>query len=262
MLVLQEIDDVGVCTLTLNRPERLNAWTPEMGRVMEHLLREADADPAVRVVVITGAGRAFCAGLDMSDRGVDVDPNSRAEYFPHMVRKPVIAAINGAAIGIGITFPLLCDIRVVAADAKLSFAFVRRGVISELGSHLTLPRLVGHGPAAELLLSGRVFLGEEAAALRLATAALPADQVLQHAIGLARDICVNVAPASAALTKRLLWQQALAPWREMVANERKLFDWVAQQPDAGEGVRAFVEKRAPRWSANALDQLPPLSGGK
>ena len=164
--ILYDVDD-GVALVTLNRPEKLNAMTALMGAEMGDAMAEADADDAVRAVVITGAGRAFCAGADLgSGKGFgagwgDVEREYR-RMLPMEVRKPVIAAINGPAVGAGLTWPLQADIRYVASDAKLAFAFVRRGVLPELASHVILPRLAGLSRASELLLSGRTFLGEEA----------------------------------------------------------------------------------------------------
>src|SRR5947207_8179010 len=179
--------DGGVATVTLNRPERMNAWNADLARELSRALDEADADDGVRAVVITGAGRAFCAGADLESGAATFDARRNESRrnredeplrLPYEIRKPVIAAINGAAVGVGITYPLLADVRFVADDAKISFAFVRRGMMPELASHAILPKVVGLSNAADLLLTGRMISGEEAARIGLASAALPRDEVL------------------------------------------------------------------------------------
>jgi len=272
--LLLDVDDAGVATLTLNRPEAMNAWTGRMAHEVDQALRRCDADDAVRAVVITGAGRAFCAGADLG-RGGDTfrppEPPERASgaprpergaprpeaepLWPFQMKKPVIAALNGHAIGVGITFPMTCDIRYVAEDAKLQFAFVRRGVIPELASHTIVPRVVGLSRAADLLLSGRMFTGREAAEWGLASQALPRDQVLPVALAHAREFRL-AAPASVALSKRLLWEGLGATAPEMMKREGPLFAWAGRQPDAREGVVAFLEKREPAWKLRPSVDLP------
>jgi len=263
-----EVDE-QVATLTLNRPEHLNAFTGRMGVEWGDALARCDADDAVRAVVITGAGRAFCAGADLS-RGKDAfggEPRAerpRAErprperepLQPWQVRKPVVAAINGHAIGVGLTLPMQCDVRFVAEDAKLAFAFVRRGVIPELASHVIVARVAGLSRAADLLLSGRTFSGREAAELGLASRALPAAEVLPAARAWAREIALHTAPASVALSKRLLWEGVTDSVPAMLRKEEALFDWVRRQPDAIEGVVSFVEKRPPSWKVRPSQDLP------
>src|SRR4051794_12186101 len=183
--VIYEAAD-GIATVTLNRPEHLNAWTSRLGAELGGAMAEADGDDDVRAVVVTGAGRAFCAGADLSggEFGGGDAPRLRSRW-PYEVRKPVIAAINGHAVGVGLTYPMTCDVRYVAEDAKLAFAFVRRGAIPELGSHAIVPRVAGFSVAAEVMLSGRTFPGTEAAALGLVSKALPRDEVLPAALALA-----------------------------------------------------------------------------
>ena len=172
----------SVAILTLNRPQRMNAWTGAMALELSHALGVCNSDDAVRVIVLTGAGRAFCAGADLGGGGdtfgdfVERRDSKREPapiLFPWQIDKPVIAAINGHAIGVGITYPMMCDIRFVAADAKIQFAFVRRGILPELASHAIVARVAGLSNAADLLLSGRMIRGSEAAELGLASAALP-----------------------------------------------------------------------------------------
>jgi len=252
-----ENDDHGVATLTLNRPEAMNAWSGRMAHEVEQALLRCEADDTVRALVVTGAGRAFCAGADLSGGGGsfqgrepsgEPQPNARDfpdRFWPFQMTKPVIAAINGHAIGVGITFPMTCDLRIVAEEAKLQFAFVRRGVIPELGSHAIVPRVVGLSRAADLLLSGRMFSGREAAELGLASRALPASEVLPAAVAYAREFRL-AAPVAVALSKRLLWESLGVP--EMMKREAPLFAWSGRQTDAREGVVSFLEKREPVWT--------------
>ncbi|WP_322857457.1 enoyl-CoA hydratase/isomerase family protein [Mycobacterium shigaense] len=265
--VLVEVS-AGVAVLTLNRPEQLNAYTAEMGALLSRAYRDCDADDDVRAIVITGAGRAFCTGADISGEASPFDAPSADGSFSASpidpaafeLRKPVIAALNGHAVGIGLTIALQADIRIVAEDAKYVVVQVRRGVLPDCMSHWTCAHLTNLGVAAEVLLTGRTFSGGEAAALGIANRALPADQVLDHALEMARDIAVNVAPMSAALCKRLLWDSAIHGYtpRQVASLETRLHHRVMGTPDAAEGVAAFVGKRAPRFSATVSSEWTPL----
>ncbi len=257
--------DDGVALVTLNRPDRLNAFTGRMGDELGRIYGRCDADDAVRAVVLTGAGRAFCAGADF-ERGSETfaSPSGPVREFTASpvrpraweVRKPVVAAINGHAIGIGLTIPMQCDIRLVAEDARLGFVHVRRGVIPDAHSHWTVPRAAGFAVAAELLLTGREFSGREAVALGLASRALPAAEVLPAALELARDVARNTAPLSVALSKRLLWSgTALGP-DDVERVETELHRVVMGREDAREGVVAFVEKRDPVWQLSPTRDWP------
>jgi len=253
-----------VATVTLNRPERMNAFVPLMGDELGDAMARCDEDDGIRAVVVTGAGRAFCAGADLGagdrsfDSGREPAPSRRERrpLEPWQVRKPVIAAINGHAIGVGITYAMQCDIRFVAQDAKIAFAFVRRGVIPELASHAMLPRIVGFSRAADLLLSGRTVLGTEAADLGLASRSLPATEVLAHALDYAHDLASNTAPVSVAAAKRLLWEGINSTVPEMHRREDALFRQVGREADAVEGVMSFVEKRAPAWKLSPTADYP------
>lgn len=263
--VLYEVDN-GVALVTLNRPEAMNSWTPQLSDELMLVCGAADADDEVRSLVVTAKGRAFCAGADLSGGesgflGGGSTAQQGPRLWPHQVRKPVIAAINGHAVGVGITYPMLCDIRIVSETAKIQYAMVRRGVIPELGSHALLPRVVGFAKAAELMLTGRQFLGAEAVELGLASRAVPADQVLSVAMGIARDIAVNVAPVSAALAKKLMWEGLNTPIDTMLALESSLLPKLATMPDSGEGVRAFFEKREPRWQGRVSSDVPDVCWG-
>ena len=250
--VLYAVAD-GVATVTLNRPEAMNAWTPQLSDELTMAMGAADTDDNVRAIVVTGAGRAFCAGADLSG-GEDGFLGGQASKYdgprrwPHHTSKPVIAAINGHAVGVGITYPMLADIRIASETAKIQYAMVRRGILPELGSHVILPRILGFSRAAELLLTGRMLTGAEAADLGLVSRAVPADEVLPAAMEIARDIAVNTAPVSVALAKRLMWEGMNTGIDEMIATEGRIINKLAASPDSVEGVRAFFEKRTPQWS--------------
>ena len=253
----------GVAVITLNRPEQLNAFTGTMGRELGEAYRACDADDAVRVVVLTGAGRAFCAGADMSGGAAtfekqDEEGFSAAGVEPPAweVRKPVIAALNGHAVGIGFTLSLQCDIRFMAREGKYGVLQVRRGVMPDAYSHWTLPRIVGISRAAELLLSGRTFRGDEAAELGLASRVLPAEEVLPAALELARDIAVNTAPLSVAIAKRLLWESPTLTRADVGRKETELHHHLMGRADALEGVMAYLEGRPPRWKLSVNHDWP------
>ncbi|OBA63929.1 crotonase [Mycobacterium sp. 1100029.7] len=260
--------DAGVAVLTLNRPKHLNAYTTEMGALLSRAYRECDEDDDVRAIVITGAGRAFCAGADFSDGATPFESPGDQNAFSASpidpaafeLRTPVIAALNGHAIGIGLTIALQADIRVVAQDAKYGVVQVRRGVIPDCMAHWTLAHLTSLGVAAEVLLTGRTFDGAEAVDFGIANRALPAADVLAHALQMARDIAVNVAPMSAALSKRLLWDTAIQHYtpRQVASLETQLHHRVLGTADAREGVAAFFDKRDPRFSARVSQDWEAL----
>lgn len=259
-----------IAVVTLNRPEQLNAFSPRMGRELGHAFMALDASEEVRAIVVTGAGRAFCAGAALDDEGstfksapaeADLGP-AVSEISPWELATPILAAINGPAVGVGLTYPLSWDVRIAAEDAKLAFAFTRRGLIPEATSLWLLSRAIGSSRALELLLSGRTFSGAEAADLGLVSRALPAAQVLEATLDLARDIAVNAAPASVAVTKRMFYSHLASPDRAgSRAAERAAFTWFAGQPDAREGIRAFLERRQPAWSMSKHDAPPVADPG-
>lgn len=272
--ILFEVED-RVAVVTLNRPERLNAWNEEMGDELARAMKRCDEDDEIRAVVITGKGRAFCAGQDLTSGGgafsayasdrekMEATLEKARRYdgypgpFPLHVRKPVLAAINGHAIGVGITYPMTCDIRFVAEEAKIQFAFARRGVLPELWSHLIVARVAGLSNAADLLLTARVVRGREFCQMGLASAALPADKVLPAAKELARRV-VKSAPVSVAISKRLLWQGLNMSLAELGAKEALMFGWTATQSDSQEGVVSFLEKREPRWKLRVSRDMPDV----
>lgn len=254
----------GVTTITLNRPEQLNAFDATMTAELSDAIVRFDAEDATRAIVVTGAGRAFSAGADVSgsrppgsDDDAPAGPVEPPRLRPWELRTPIIAAINGAAVGMGLTYPMMWDIRIVAEDAKLGFVFTRRGLVPEGNASWLLPRLVGAGTALELLLTGRIFSGTEAARIGLATRAVPRHEVLEAATDLAIDIAANTAPAAVAVTKRMMYEfmQDGDRWAAR-RRELEMFAWARQQPDAGEGVRSFIEKRAPAWSGVSVADIP------
>lgn len=265
--LLADLHDDGVLVVTLNRPDTRNAFSGAMGRALGDMYRYADRADEVRVVVVTGTPPAFCAGADFSS-GAEVfsSPDGRQEARPFSanpvdppawrIRKPVIAAVNGHAIGIGFTLTLHCDLRFMALEGKYGIVQVRRGVMPDAMSHWTLPRLVGLATAADLLLTGRTFTGAEARELGVASRVLPADEVLPHALEVAHDIAVNTAPVSVAVSKRLLWGTFAMSPTEVDHAETELHRHVMGAPDAREGVMAFLERREPQWSMTVGSDWP------
>jgi enoyl-CoA hydratase/carnithine racemase len=258
-----------VATITLNRSDRMNAYTWRMGRELQHAFQNLDRDDDVRAIVVTGAGRAFCAGADLESgedtfKGRSFDNRKQVEadlpvedVEPWELSTPIIAAINGPAVGVGITLPMQWDIRIAAEDAKLGFVFTRRGVVPEANSNWIVPRLVGLSKAMELMLTGRIFTGAEAAAMGLASKALPAGEVLGHAQELGREIARNNAPAAVAATKKMLYRFLQETDRKAAHHiEDEVFAWAGKSPDTAEGIKAFLEKRDPDWSMSKNSDLP------
>jgi enoyl-CoA hydratase/carnithine racemase len=262
--VLYEVRESGVAVVTLNRPERMNAWGGGLAAGFYAALDAAEADPAVRVVVLTGSGRAFCAGADMGDLSSIESANTdgdadiskmvgeRHPHFATTLRKPIIAAINGACAGIGLTQALMCDVRFAAAGAKFTTAFARRGLIAEYGISWILPRVVGWGAALDLLLTGRVFYAEEAAALGMVKEVVAPEELLSHAIAYAEDIAANCAPSSLAVIKQQVYGDTMTDVSDASAQAEKLMHESMLRPDFIEGITAFFEKRPPNF--------PPLKG--
>jgi enoyl-CoA hydratase/carnithine racemase len=253
-----------VLVLTLNRPDRLNAWTDALEDRYHACLDAAEDDPEVRAIVITGAGRGFCAGADMSDleRGAASDTAAQAELrerprprtFPLTVRKPMIAAINGAAAGLGLVEALYCDLRFAAPEAKLTTAFARRGLIAEYGIAWLLPRLIGPSRALDLLLSGRVVQGEEALRLGLVDRVCDPGRLLDDAVAYAAELATHCSPWSMATIKAQVHADLDRPFAEAVAAADELMLASFARPDVEEGVRSYLEGRAP-----AFPSLDPRS---
>ncbi|MFP3898805.1 MAG: crotonase/enoyl-CoA hydratase family protein [Dehalococcoidia bacterium] len=268
-----EISD-AVLTITLNRPDKLNAYTPEMDIELMDALNRADEDDNVRVVIVTGAGRAFCAGADLSRRDETFDYIARGleeseethrdrgglvALRLYDMKKPLIAAINGPAVGFGITMTLPMDIRLASDNARMGFVFVRRGIVPEACSSWFLPRIVGISQALEWVLSGRVFDAREALAQGLVSELLTLDALITRAREIAAEIARNTSAVSVALSRQLLWRSLGAdhPLEAHRAESRCIF-WTGAQPDASEGILSFLEKRPPRFTMRPSCQMPPF----
>lgn len=244
----------GIAVLTLNRPAQQNAFTPAMAAELSAALQRCDVEDNIRVVVITGTPPAFCAGADLSSRVGDV--SATIEPAPWRVRKPVIAAVNGHAVGIGLALALQCDLRYLARDAVYGLNQVRRGVLADGYSHWTLPRLVGMANAADIMLTGRTFDGDEAKAMGLANGCLPGGEVLPMALAIAHDIANGSAPLPVAMSKRLLWE-GLGMSPTMVGQlETDLNEHVTKSIDGGEAMAAFKERRQPNWTGSVSEEWP------
>jgi len=270
--ILYEVKN-GIATVTLHRPDKMNAVTPSMRKELIQAFHEADGDDAVRVVVVTGMGKAFCAGADLSSGGSTFDQSRRlgreVPISEHRdgggqialaifrCRKPVIAAMNGHAVGVGITMTLPMDIRVVAEDAKIGFVFTRRGVVPDACASWFLPRIVGISKAAELIYTGRVFRAAEEANSGLFNWVVPHDEVLAKAVSIAKEIADNAAPVSVALSKALLWHSlAEGDPQSVHLIDSRVFFWAGRQRDAYEGVKSFLEKRPPTFTLRVSSEMP------
>ena len=260
--VLMSTPAKGVALLTLNRPDRMNAWNADLSSRYFALLEQCAADDDIRAIVVTGAGRGFCAGADMDALqsiggssgnqsggapSAEAASGSQLQSFTTTVPKPVIAAVNGACAGIGMVQALACDIRFAAAGAKFTTAFGRRGLIAEYGMSWLLPRLVGTANAMDLLLSARVVLAEEAHAMGMVNAVLPADQLVDHAVNYAADLAQNVSPTSMAETKRLVYEGAGQEMAKAFLDADETTWRLMDGPDVAEGAASFVERRPPNF---------------
>jgi enoyl-CoA hydratase/carnithine racemase len=267
--ILFEVDD-PVATITLNRPEALNAWTSRMGAEVRDAVGRAERDPHVVGIVITGAGRGFCAGADMNmlagiaegDTGqavpeglltdvgrADWGEDLRGEYtYLLSVPKPIIAAINGPVAGMGVPIALACDLRFMAEDAVLTTSFSQRGLVAEWGISWLLPRLAGPAVALDLLFSSRKVRGEEAERLGLVNRVLPADEVATAAQRYVRDLAERCSPTSMAIMKRQVYQQLHAGLGPAEREAQALMVESFSRPDFPEGVQSYLEKRAPNFA--------------
>jgi len=265
----------GLLTITLNRPDRLNAWTGQMGHELRAAFDAADGDDDVRAIIITGAGRAFCAGADLEGGGETFDYRKRdtagaagrdngGEFTLRVFdsKKPVIAAINGPAVGVGATMTLPMDIRLAADDARIGFVFARRGIIPEACSSWFLPRVVGISQAMEWVSTGRVFDAREGLDGGLLKSLHPKDELLDAARAIGREIAENTAPVSVALARQLMWRM-LGAEHPMFAHRADSRGMVArgQSADAVEGVTSFLEKRPAVFIDRVSEGLPDVMPG-
>ena len=264
-----------VLTITLNRPERLNAWTATMARELIEAFDRADGDDEVGAIIVTGAGRGFCAGADLAGGGETFDWRKRAAagsvprdnggqftLRAFASTKPVIAAINGPAVGVGATMTLPMDVRLAAEEARIGFVFARRGIVPEACSSWFLPRVVGISRAVEWVATGRVFGAQEALEAGLVRSLHPAGELLDAARALAREIVENTAPVSVALARQMMWRMLGAghPMLAHRADSRGIFHR-GQSADAVEGVSSFLEKRPARFTDRVGDGLPDVMPG-
>jgi len=265
--------DSGVATVTLHRPNKMNALTGTMREELIRIFAEADRDDTVRVIVVTGAGKAFCAGADLSSGGSTFDQSKKngrkGTIIEHRdgggqislaifsCRKPVIAAINGHAVGVGITMTLSMDIRIVAADAKIGFVFTRRGVVPDACSSWFLPRIVGISKATEFIYTGRVFRAKEEANSGLFNYVVPRDEVLPKAMAIAMEITESTSAVSVALSKALLWHGLAEDDPQSVhLIDSRCFYWAGRQKDAYEGIQSFLDKRPPKFTMSPSADMP------
>lgn len=279
-----EVED-QILTITLNRPDKLNAYTYAMQSELISAFDRADEDDNIRAIIVTGAGRAFCAGSDLSEGSKTFDqaaradrktapllPNGEVEWSHEAVRdgggrltlrifkslKPVIAAVNGPAVGIGLTMQLAMDLRIATDNARFGFVFSRRGIVPEACSSWFLPRIVGIAQALEWTYSGRVFQASEALAGRLISRVVPPDELLPTARELAREIAVNAAPVSIALTRQMMWRMLGAddPMEAHKIDSRAMY-FRGAAADVREGVTAFLEKRPAVFTDRVSEDMPP-----
>ena len=274
--ILYAVQD-RVALVTLNRPEKLNAWTAAMQSSVKRALHAAADDEAVRVVVVTGAGRGFCAGADMGNlqkiapenwdaresaradhdppplRASDLGPDVSAHYggrFGYLmsIHKPIIAAINGPCAGIGLVFALFCDLRFAAADAKFTTAFAQRGLVAEHGISWLLPRITGVAHALDILFSSRKFTAEEAVRINLVNRSFPTESFLASVMDYAKDLAVTVSPRSMAVMKAQIWKSLFQDLNAAVAVGDEEMKKSFATADFKEGIAHFVEKRAARFT--------------
>lgn len=261
--VLVEVGDDGVAVVTLNRPHRRNGWNPDMERRYFEVLEQVDRDARVRVVIVTGAGRAFCPGVDsgrlngLAGKPLDMS-GRRSPIFPWTLRKPMIAAINGACAGMGLMQALLCDVRFAARGARFTTAFARRGLVGEFGMSWLLPRIVGAGNAADLLLSGRVFDAHEAARLGVVNRVVAPDELVATVREYAADMAANCSPSSMALIRHQLHADQQLDFPRALAGTYRAMGYAAVRPDFREGIDSFLQNRPPSF-APVSDTLDPAA---
>lgn len=255
-----------IATITLNRPEFLNAYTWQMGKEMWDAIMRVENDPEIRVTILTGAGRGFCAGADLRGGANTFDGTNRPKqdevkrlsfverYFS--LKKPIIVAINGPAVGVGVTMILPFDIRIAAQSARIGIVFNRRGILPEILCPWILPKIIGISKAAELMYTGRIINAKEALEIGLVSKVVPDDKLMDAAMEIAQDILLS-APVSVALTKKMLYQFIIEPdINKMDKINERYFVWTGRQPDAAEGVTSFLQKRKPKWKMKVPGDMP------
>jgi len=268
--ILYDVED-GILTLTLNRPEQLNAFNREMLSEMLDAFDRADADDGISAIIVTGAGRAFCAGADLASGGNTFNADGRQDRESGLhpdggglltlriyeLKKPIIAAVNGAAVGVGVTMTLAMDIRLAADAAKFGFVFARRGIVPEACSSYFLPRIVGISQALEWCYSGRVFAAEEALAGRLVRSIHEKDDLLPAARALATDIRDNTSAISVTLIRHMMWRMLGAdhPMEAHKIDSRGVY-YTGKSADAKEGVESFLEKRPAAFPGKVSTDMP------
>lgn len=264
-IILEKSDQIA--TIILNRPERLNAFTQVMHEEIRDAHMVVENDPTVRVTIITGSGRGFCAGADLERGGKTFDGSGRPSStererpasflkFCFSLKKPVIVAYNGPSVGVGMSMTLPYDIRIAAESSRLGFIFNRRGVAPELACPWLLPRIVGISRAAELMLTGRILTAKEALEFGIVSRVVPNNELISAAHALAQEI-INCAPASVALTRYMLYQFIVENDYEKAERiNGQYFAWTGKQLDAREGVMAFLEKRDPKWNLKLPGDMP------
>ncbi|NLV22509.1 MAG: crotonase/enoyl-CoA hydratase family protein [Syntrophomonadaceae bacterium] len=264
-----EVED-RILTITFNRPEQMNTYNFVLHNEIVDALDRADDDDNIRAIIITGAGKAFCAGMDLSEKGSSFDASvvpiedyrdggGMLALRMYKCKKPIIAAINGAAVGVGCTMTLPADVRIASTKAKMGIVFVRRGVLIDACSSWFLSKVLGIGRALEWALTGRVFTAQEAYEGGLLNYVVEPEELLPKAREIAREIAENTAPVSVAITRQLIWTMA-GTEHPMQSHriESKGFHWAGQQPDVVEGIMAFLEKRKPNYSMSVKDGMPPF----
>ncbi|MFK7897558.1 MAG: enoyl-CoA hydratase/isomerase family protein [Myxococcota bacterium] len=267
--VLFELDADGVALITLNQPDKMNAASGDMLARLTACYQRCDEDDDVRAVVVTGAGRAFCAGADMSDAektfdvsgsgGFDNFSSAAVDFPAFRVRKLMVAAVNGHAIGLGMTLAMQCDVRIFAEEGKYGIVQVRRGVMGDAYAHWTMVRMVGLARAAEIMLTGRTFKGSELDRLGVASQICPSSEVVSTALELARDTAIHASPMSVALSKKLLWESSELSAEAVNAEETAGHKLIMAHPDAIEGPMAHVQKRPPEWKMRVSRDWPETS---
>ncbi|MCP5183187.1 MAG: crotonase/enoyl-CoA hydratase family protein [Pseudomonadales bacterium] len=268
--ILYDVQD-NILTLTLHRPEALNAFNHEMMNEMIDAFDKADADDAVRAIIVTGSGRAFCAGADLSGGGNTFNADARADRPSGVNRdggglltlrifeckKPVIAAVNGPAVGVGVTMQLPMDIRIASDNAKFGFVFARRGIVPEACSSYFLPRVVGINQALEWCYTGRVFDAQEALRGGLVRSVHPKDELLTVANGIAREIADNTSAISVSMIRHMMWRMLGAdhPMEAHKIDSRGIY-YLGRSPEAREGVESFLEKRPAVFPGKVSKDMP------